>query len=394
MGNMQPSNRTSRGWAKSALFASLLTSIAIGSGGTIVAQTTKKPSAAKSLPGKSATEAGPRFKAIWEPVNVKEDLQLMSVYFATADEGWVAGGGSGSGGGVIVHTKDGGANWDVQLGDPQSSDRPYHQLRFVNARVGFAAQSTSSGDHQLLRTTDGQTWAPVGKLAQHRSDYRFISAEAGLLAGGGGIQRTQDAGRTWKQVYVCRIKAEINGLTQDVGCHIAQVAFVDANVAYAMSQSIGAGAGFVMAKTMDGGTTWSSWLVLPGEEGSEGALHFLDANTGVLRTINGKVFRTIDGGKTWTGVTGNIGGKPAIGFADAEVGWMMAYRMMLYTTNGGKSWVSREIPFPASVNAFSLVKRDRGYAVGEHGMVYRYRIVPADYTSKGMLAAPAMTSSR
>lgn len=73
---------------------------------------------------------------------------------------------------------------------------------------------------------------------------------------------------------------------------------------------------------------------------------------------------------------------------------MMAYRMMLYTTNGGKSWVSREIPFPASVNVFSLVKRDRGYAVGEHVMEYRYRIVPVDYTSKGMLAAPAMTSNR
>ena len=96
-----------------------------------------------------------------------------------------------------------------------------------------------------------------------------------------------------KQVYVSRINAEINGLTQDLGCHIAQVAFVDANVAYAISQNIEADAGFVVAKTMDVGITWSSWLVLPGEDGKEGALHFLDANTGVLRTINGKVFRTI-----------------------------------------------------------------------------------------------------
>jgi hypothetical protein len=39
-----------------------------------------------------------------------------------------------------------------------------------------------------------------------------------------------------------------------------------------------------------------------------------------------------------------------------------------------------------------LVAPDRGYAVGEHGMVYRYRIVPIDYTSKGMLAAPALAT--
>jgi len=36
--------------------------------------------------------------------------------------------------------------------------------------------------------------------------------------------------------------------------------------------------------------------------------------------------------------------------------------------------------------------RDCGYAVGEHGMVYRYGIVPVDYTAKGMLAAPALAA--
>jgi hypothetical protein len=38
----------------------------------------------------------------------------------------------------------------------------------------------------------------------------------------------------------------------------------------------------------------------------------------------------------------------------------------------------------------SLPARDRGYAVGSHGMVYRYRIVPIDFTVKGMLAAPSL----
>ena len=33
---------------------------------------------------------------------------------------------------------------------------------------------------------------------------------------------------------------------------------------------------------------------------------------------------------------------------------------------------------PAGINASSLPARDRGYVVGDHGMVYRYRIVPID----------------
>ena len=52
--------------------------------------------------------------------------------------------------------------------------------------------------------------------------------------------------------------------------------------------------------------------------------------------------------------------------------------------------MSQPVAFPAGVEAFSLVQPDRGYAVGEHGMVYRYRIVPFAYTTAGMLEAPAM----
>src|SRR5437879_5490323 len=76
--------------------------------------------------------AEPKFKAIWEPVNVKEDIELTSVAFVSPEEGWVAGGRNGMAGGVILHTKDAGANWEVQLGDPQSQDRAYHQLQFLS----------------------------------------------------------------------------------------------------------------------------------------------------------------------------------------------------------------------------------------------------------------------
>ena len=110
----------------------------------------------------------------------------------------------------------------------------------------------------------------------------------------------------------------------------------------------------------------------------------------MLRTLNGKLFRTIHGGRTWTGVSGQAEGKPDIEFADRQVGWMVRYRTMTYTVNGGKQWISRDIGFPAPVIATSLPAPDRGYAVGEHGMVYRYRVVPVEYTAKGMLAAPVM----
>ena len=351
-------------------------------GGTKAAPNAVPPAA------KSAKADQPKFKAIWEPVNVKEDLELRSVHFVSPEEGWVSGGHTGMAGGVILHTKDAGANWEVQLGDPQSSDRSYGELRFLTPKVGWATQSTGVGDHKLLRT-DGQQWNPAGTVAQNRSDYRFTSAQVGFVANGAEILRTQDGGQRWQSVFRCTIKAEVNGLTRDLNCNPDQLFFLNSN-GWATTAEVAKGAGFVIAKTTDGGMTWEPTLVLPGENAREGALFFTDENHGALRTQNGKFFYTADGGKTWMGASGEVGGKPDIEFADPQVGWSMRYRSMTYTVDGGQHWVSRTIMFPENVDAFSLVSRESGYAVGVHGMVYRYRIVPIEYTAKGMLAAPAM----
>jgi hypothetical protein len=77
-------------------------------------------------------------------------------------------------------------------------------------------------------------------------------------------------------------------------------------------------------------------------------------------------------------------------FADPEVGWAFGANKMSFTTDGGTRWNSRTIAFPAEVTAFSLPRRDRGYVVGEHGMIYRYRIVPSAQNVPKSIAAPLM----
>jgi photosystem II stability/assembly factor-like uncharacterized protein len=336
-------------------------------------------------PAKSAEGAhSPKMKAIWEPVNYSEDLQLTDVYFTSPEDGWVTGAA-----GTILHTSDGGKTWTAHLGgDPKATDRPIRELRFIDATHGFAAQSTGVGDHNLLRTNDGRTWEQSGKVAQHRTDYQFISPTTGFVASGQLILRSQDSGKTWQSVYSCKIKTEVQGLTREVGCNFAKLAFPSANAGYAVSQGLGE-PGSVLAKTADEGATWTPQLILPGEDAREGALIFANEKMGILRA-GAKMFRTTDGGQTWTGAIGQIGGKPDVKFADDDVGWAIAYQTMMYTTDSGQKWTSRKIAFPASVNAFALAGKDNGYVVGDHGMVYRYHVVPINYTAKGMLDAPMM----
>jgi photosystem II stability/assembly factor-like uncharacterized protein len=182
---------------------------------------------------------------------------------------------------------------------------------------------------------------------------------------------------------------EVNGLSRNLTCEYAKLFFLNELNGWAVSNAGAKGTGFNLARTRDGGATWESSVVLPGEDPREGSVYFTDENHGALLT-GGKFFYTTDGGKSWTGATGQVGGKPDIEFADAKVGWAIHYQSMTYTVDGGQHWLSRDIAFPAPVEAFSLVRPDSGYVVGSHGMVYRYRVVPIEYTSKGMLSAPAM----
>lgn len=338
-------------------------------------------------PKKAGAET--KFKAIWEPVNVKEDLKLLSVHFATPDAGWVAGGRGVMNGGVILHTADGGKNWEIQLGDPESSDRAYGHLRVLGPALAFAVQS-APGAHRLLRTEDGKTWIPAGTLPEHRTDYVFVSKDVGFHTYDRQIFRTENGGKTWKSVFACRVKAEIGGLTRDVQCDFARIHFLNSTTGVAISRSLPDKGGNVVARTEDGGNSWKTAVVLPGEAASESDLKLLSPTDAVLRTWNGRLFHSTDGGLTWTGAAGQAEGKPDFEFADPQVGWMIAYQNMHYTTNSGKSWVSRRIGFPAQVQAFCLVSRNRGYAVGDHGMVFRYSVVPVDYSAPGMLSAPMM----
>ena len=339
---------------------------------------------------KPAAAPAAKFKAIWEPVNVPEDLDLRSVYFVTADTGWVSG-GKNAAGGVIYHTADGGTTWQRQTGDPDSDEGVIQELQFVDATHGFAVQDTTGTTDALLSTADGKTWMPSGTVPEHRYALWFTGPTTGFVADPNKrVLKTVDGGKKWQPVFDCRIKAEIGGLTREADCYVYGLHFPTATTGFALGGPLPEDAGNVLARTDDGGTTWNAWVILPGVSAQESSLRFLDANNGVLRGKDGRLYRTADGGKTWTAVTGQGQLKSELSFVDADTGWMIYYKRMTYTSNGGKSWLSREINFPAMVEDSFLAAPDRGYAVGEHGMVYRYRIVPADYQAKGMLAAPSL----
>jgi photosystem II stability/assembly factor-like uncharacterized protein len=351
-------------------------------------KTSKRPPVKAETPQAESTTQT-KFKGIWEPVSYPEDVKWQDVFFATADEGWVGGGTTEMAGGLIIHTTDGGTHWEVQYGDPQSSERAISEFRFLDATHGWAVQRTGSAS-RLLHTRDGQNWVLAGTIDEHHNDYMFTSETTGVSLSSDVIKVTADGGRSWKPAFPCQAKIQVAGLWRNVGCEWRRLQFLSPAVAYAVAKSYDAKSWLFLAKTTDGGLNWSLSTTELTDDPEDS--FFVDENTGYVRAgypDTGQLFKTTDGGQTWTGMATSPGRR--IQFADPEVGWALHYNKVSFTTNGGNRWNSREYPFPATTQAFSLPRRDRGYVVGEHGMIYRYRIVPEEFTAKGVIPAPLLS---
>jgi photosystem II stability/assembly factor-like uncharacterized protein len=347
----------------------------------VLAQT-KKPAAQK--PGGANP---PKFKGYFEPVNYPEDVELSDVWFVDADTGWACGALKASAaeeGGFIINTRDGGKTWKLQMGDPHSATRKVSKFFFLDATHGWATQNGS----KLLRTTDGENWETVGNGSPGWG-FAFISPQMGFHIEGERLKMTANGGASWKDQYQCRVKVEVDGLPHEETCKLQAITFPTRTVGYAVSSEV-SDKSSVVIKTTDGGKTWAVASFIPQSTGLDNSIGFDDENTGFVMTYQSKLMATYDGAKSWHGVPTSVpGGRPRIEFAN-PTGWTIEGKTWTYTIDGGKHWTSREIAFPTDVVAFSLARSDRGYVVGDHGMIYRYRVVPVEYSVPHGINAPVM----
>ena len=354
--------------------------------GLAAAQSTK-PSSTSAAPKGAAAAAKdqPKWKAIWEPANYPKDLNLRDVQFISADVGWAVGDKN-----TILHTTDGAKTWQVQLGgDVDSKDRELTEVFFLDAKHGW----TRGGAEKLLRTSDGgASWQEIGGwLSQHQLSMTFVSTQTGFTASS-AISRTDDAGKSWKPVFPCKVDLQIDGLTRKADCFFNHMWFPSPSVGYAVGQVSGYDRS-VVARTTDGGTIWSisSPEVM---EGTAKRTFFWNDSTGLVALRSGRTLLTTDGGATWNGIITPFGGeRTQYAMPGGQLGIIIQHRKIAYSTNAGRTFSGRDFPVPAKVNSMVFPDPKRGYLVGDHGMIYRYHIVPADYNVKGMIPAPMVAGN-
>jgi photosystem II stability/assembly factor-like uncharacterized protein len=178
---------------------------------------------------------------------------------------------------------------------------------------------------------------------------------------------------------------------------VRKIQFVSTTVGY-----IGGGAPIDMgtnmaalSKTTDGGNVWTN-SVIPATKHNIVSLHFWSEKDGLVVLASGQTFWTTDGAASWTGSTNAPEWRShyATGEGRIIVGVNENGRRIGYSFDGGRSFTSRALGVPARVWAVTFPDSTHGYLAGEHGMVYRYRIVPSEHTSQGMISAAAPPATR
>jgi len=212
------------------------------------------------------------------------NLRVERVCFISADEGWATGMVTGSpavreteqgwirsgysvGGAAIYHTADGGAHWTKLCAlkgrpenDPSASPPlTYFGVTFCDARTGWVLLvSVDTLDGYLCRTTDGgQTFTQVSvirggrpspvKLCLSGENTGWIGTDQGAGPICDGLMRTSDGGKTFDDIFV--------GQDQTCQANCDDVMFLSPAVGFALG--IGGEWNGYVARTVDGGQTWT-----------------------------------------------------------------------------------------------------------------------------------------
>ncbi|MCK6475657.1 MAG: YCF48-related protein [Phycisphaerales bacterium] len=336
--------------------------------------------------------------ATWVKMNSMLSGSVRELDFVTPTTGFAGYNGA------LSWTPDGGLTWQLRSGYP---DCPIvYGMDFRDGLVGIIAGHQSTTDQVgLHRTTDGGVrWTCV--LEGAANDVLWIDDSTVISVSGTDVIRSDDAGENWYIVgwgaietgagEIARAGAtdrlgavSLSGdiwISTDLGYswrHIVEgigilpatwdITFFDENNGWVC------GSTGLVYRTTDGGETWT--LVNNGCGDVVTALDFADDNHGIAVTNGGYVFQTSNAGATWpvirlkeTGlVWGRDEGLNAARMLDLNnIVVAGAGGVVFKSTDGGASWASTGWPWGVvspyfQANTISFVDGQRGFMAGQEG---------------------------
>lgn len=262
-----------------------------------------------------------------------------------------------------VHiTTDGGGSWDATATDPFGVSENISSVAYVGDRVIVARGTTDASNPAEIAYSDdsGTTWTTVnvGSVNGQYILRLFWLANPYLWAitDDGYVYFSDDAGLSWTA------QEEGVSTTQQLN----DIDFASPKVGFIVGNSN------AMLKTEDGGEAWTA-VTGPAGGTNLNTVEVIDADTIFVGTAGGELYKSDDGGDTWTELAfadSGTGQVRDVEFFDDSVGYMLwnssgpvgkVYR----TIDGGKTFVAHTTPTNAGLNRLAVCDQNTAFAVGE-----------------------------
>lgn len=279
---------------------------------------------------------------------------------------------SGSPPGVasVLATTDG-STWTASAADPFASGEVINgidcfELSRDDVRIVVARGTTDAGNPAEIAYSDddGDTWTLVdvgsvnGQFAPTRfSLFSLNRNNSWLTTNDGYVYYSGDACATWTA-------QESGSITANA---INTIRFMDADVGWF------GGASNAIARTVDGGETWSS-ITGPAARASDAVtvIEVLDRNRVWVGYDSGHLYFTLDGGTNWTlrSFSGSGAGDVRdIKFLDDALGYLIhdlsATGTINWTIDGGFTWSTLTTPANSGLHALAICDQWNFYVAGE-----------------------------
>lgn len=287
----------------------------------------------------------------WQEV-VGHVKYLNDVSFWDARTGWAVGER-----GAILHTSDGGQTWQWQNGPVTAT---LQHVDFVSPQTGWILGTyryRRGPDVVLLKTDDGgSTWIeqPIPSYSgfDYPTDMTWPDARTGWLTIDRQVFHTSDGGQTWQESTLPGRAHWWDSLVSADSQHAWIADDTD-----------------IVARTKDGGTTWTTHQItatLLTDTFFLTDLTFVDPQNG-WAVSRSDILHTVDGGQTWevqfTLDWEDRGYRLQISFKDTQTGWVWNSGGDLWSTaDGGLTWEKRALP--RTRYAIAFVDEQNIWAVG------------------------------